>query len=45
MAILTPYEIRAGIATSNAGSAAPYRSALAFMKPGAQANLERLSAR
>ena len=44
MAILTPYESRAGIATANAGQAAPYRSASAFMTPGAQANLERLSA-
>lgn len=44
MAILTPYESRAGIATANAGPVAPHLSASAFMTPGAQASLERLSA-
>lgn len=34
MAIITPHESRAGIATGNAGQAAPYRSASAFMTPG-----------
>ena len=34
MAIITPHESQAGIATGNAGQAAPYRSASAFMTPG-----------
>ena len=34
MAILTPHESQVGIATANAGQAAPYRSASAFMTPG-----------
>ena len=34
MAIITPHESQAGIATGNAGQAAPYRSVSAFMTPG-----------
>ncbi len=34
MAIVTPHQSQAGIATANAGQAAPYRSASAFMTPG-----------
>lgn len=37
MPMVTPYESRAGIATANAGQAASYRSASAFMTPGQQA--------
>lgn len=34
MAIVTPHQSQAGIATANGGQAAPYRSASAFMTPG-----------
>lgn len=37
MAIVTPHQSQAGIATANAGQAAPYRSASAFMTPGQSA--------
>ena len=40
MAILTPYQSQAGIATANAGSGGQQRSLSAFVTPGAQANTE-----